>query len=104
VKNNRLKLAITAVVFAIPAAASARSPVPPQRKYCTALSKEYDRYIASDHGANHLVGPGYGEAACKQHHAYDSIPVLERTLEASKLQPTAGPAAVAQAAHAGRSQ
>ncbi|MBS0522423.1 MAG: hypothetical protein JSS04_02215 [Proteobacteria bacterium] len=102
-KNGRLMIAIATLIVAIPAAASAQSPAPPQRKYCTALSKEYDRYIASDHGSNHLVGPGYGEAACKQHQAYKSIPVLERTLEASKLRPPAGPAAVAQAAKTGRS-
>jgi hypothetical protein len=97
-KTSPLKIATIMLALAIPGAASAQPPVP-QQKYCTALSKEYDRYIASDHGANHLVGPGFGEAACKEHHAYVSIPVLERTLEAAKLRPPT----VAQAAWAGHS-
>ena len=102
VKSKPLNIAITTLVLAIPLAASAQSPVPPQRKYCTALSKEYDRYVGDDHGATPLVVPDYGKEACKAHHAYQSIPVLERTLEDAKVCPPAGTAAVAQAAKTGR--
>ena len=101
-KSNPLKIAITMLVLAIPVAASAQSPAPPQRKYCTALSKEYDRYVGGSHGASQLVEPAYGKAACKAHHAYQSIPVLERTLEDAKVSPPAGTVALAEAAKSGR--
>jgi len=40
--------------------------------------------------------PGYGEAACKAHHAHAAIPPLERTLENAKLPLPSTPASIAQ--------
>jgi hypothetical protein len=94
-KTNSLKVAVVTLAIAIPMTASAQPPARTPQKYCTALDKSVDRYITSDHGANHLVVPAYGKAACKEHDPADAIPVLERTLEASRLPLPPHPASVA---------
>lgn len=95
-KNNQLKAAIVTLAFAIPMAAGAQSPPLTPQKYCTMLSQEYHRYIDSDHEHNYLAVPGYGEAACKTHHARAAIPPLERALENAKLPLPTTPAAIAE--------
>ena len=86
---------IAVLLWALPVVAQAQSPSMTPQKYCIALGKSVDRYISSDHGANHLGVQGYGKAACKQHDVDDAIPVLEQRLEASKLPLPPHPASVA---------
>ena len=81
-------------------AAHAQSPRMTPKKYCVALGKEVDRYIASSHGTNHIVEQGYAKAACKGNDPGDGIPILERKLEESKLPLPPHPASIAE--HAAR--
>jgi hypothetical protein len=86
---------VAIVLCAVPAAALASPPATTPQTYCTALGKAVDRYIASDHGANHLAVQAYGKEACKEHDAGDAVPVLEQRLGASKLPLPSHPASVA---------
>lgn len=95
-KNNQLITVIGTLVFAIPMVASAQSAPRTAQQYCTMLSREYDRYIAGNNEYNYLAVPGYGKAACKEHHARAAIPPLERTLENAKLPLPATPGAIAE--------
>ena len=95
-KNNQLAMAITILSLSIPMAASAQSPPKTAQAYCSMLSQEYDRYISGNHEHNYLAVPGYGKAACKQHHARAAIPPLERTLENAKLPLPSTPASIAE--------
>jgi hypothetical protein len=84
VKGNRL-IYVIILGCAVPAAARAQSAATAPQKYCAELSRTVDRYIASDHGENHLAVQGYGKAACRESEPGNAIPVLERRLEAAKL-------------------
>ncbi len=94
-RNSQLKIAFVALGLAIPVAASAQSPPKKPQAYCSLLSQEYDRYISGNNEYNYLAVPGYGKAACKEHHARAAIPSLERTLEPAKLPLPKTPAAIA---------
>lgn len=94
-KSNQLAMAITVLAVSMPAAASAQSPPKTAQAYCSMLSQEYDRYISGSHEHNYLAVPGYGKAACKEHHPRAAIPPLERTLEQAKLPLPTTPASIA---------
>ena len=94
-KKSQFQVVIVALGLAIPIAANAQTPPKTAQAYCSMLSREYDRYISSDHAYNYLAVPGYGKAACKEHHARAAIPPLERTLRQAKLPLPTTPASVA---------
>ena len=100
-KNTHLKAVIVTLglaipVLAMPALASAQSPPKTAQAYCSMLSQEYDRYISGNNESNYLAVPGYGKAACKEHHPRAAIPPLERTLQQAKLPLPTTPASIAE--------
>jgi hypothetical protein len=94
-KHSQLKVVIVALGLAIPVAANAQTPPKTAQAYCSMLSREYDRYISGNNEYNYLAAPGYGKAACKEHHARAAIPPLERTLRQAKLPLPTTPSSVA---------
>jgi hypothetical protein len=80
--------ALCCVLLGMPLLADAQElrPAPADQKYCTVLSKNYDRYAAShSHNRVPTVEGSYAKAACKQHHPLKGIPILQAKLEDSKV-------------------
>jgi len=83
--QKRTPILLAIALSVLPWAGHAASAIVTPQQYCTALAQEYDRYIASSHGTNHMGEYAYGEAECKTHEAQLGIPILEKALKAGKL-------------------
>ena len=63
-----------------------RRPIVSDQQYCNALSAKYDRYVVNTtHAVRANAEGGYARAACKQHHPWAGIPILELKLEDAKV-------------------
>jgi hypothetical protein len=83
--NASAKFLLSALVFALPAVASAQAD---DTSYCTALSTKYQRYVSSNDRHHRQPTPPNGVSVAMSKCQVDgagSIPILERALLAAKL-------------------